>query len=454
MNNRKYAVDEIPLNERNMTYWDMFATWFGANANNGTWFIGGVIAAAGFFGGIVAMLIGGILAYIFLSLMGYVGYRTGATTTVLSRGAFGIRGSIVPSLINITLFLGWTAVNTFIAATSLAFIFHSLFRWPLFGQPGGNLGMVVGILIMSFLHILSIISGQRSVQLVERIGVILVIVFVLLEVIVVFKNVSISQLAHYRIPKLQQMPLGVAIDTIAAASLGWVVGGADFTRFTRSKKTAIRAPFWGALLGLMSFTIIGICTTISVALTSGTYDPNNSDPSIIANKLGLGLIAMVVIVLTSMTANAVNIQAGASALNNLVHKLSLNKALVVITLLSMILTFIPLLSGSFLNSFIAFLDYTGMLLGPIIAIMVVDYFILNQDHYTAQALADPQGKLWYQHGFNWIALGTLCLGVLLYLGLKSIPVIRTSVGATFITMGLVAVGYYLLTKGINRKQVN
>ncbi len=150
MNNRKYAVDEIPLNERNMTYWDMFATWFGANANNGTWFIGGVIAAAGFFGGIVAMLIGGILAYIFLSLMGYVGYRTGATTTVLSRGAFGIRGSIVPSLINITLFLGWTAVNTFIAATSLAFIFHSLFRWPLFGQPGGNLGMVVGILIMSF----------------------------------------------------------------------------------------------------------------------------------------------------------------------------------------------------------------------------------------------------------------------------------------------------------------
>lgn len=97
----------------------------------------------------------------------------------------------------------------------------------------------------------------------------------------------------------------------------------------------------------MSFTIIGICTTISVALTSGTYDPNNSDPSIIANKLGLGLIAMVVIVLTSMTANAVNIQAGASALNNLVHKLSLNKALVVITLLSMILTFIPLLSGSF-----------------------------------------------------------------------------------------------------------
>ncbi len=86
--------------------------------------------------------------------------------------------------------------------------------------------------------------------------------------------------------------------------------------------------------------------------------------------------------------------------------------------------------------------------------MVVDYFILNQDHYTAQALADPQGKLWYQHGFNWIALGTLCLGVLLYLGLKSIPVIRTSVGATFITMGLVAVGYYLLTKGINRKQVN
>ena len=34
----KYRVESIKKQYRHMTYWDMFATWIGANANNGTWF--------------------------------------------------------------------------------------------------------------------------------------------------------------------------------------------------------------------------------------------------------------------------------------------------------------------------------------------------------------------------------------------------------------------------------
>ncbi|WP_429971881.1 purine-cytosine permease family protein [Fructilactobacillus sp. Tb1] len=449
LNNNKYAFKVIPDNEQNMTYWDMFATWFGANANNGTWFIGGVVAACGLIGGLSATVIGGVIAYIFLAMMAYVGYKTRTSNTVLSRGAFGIRGSIIPSIINLTLFLGWTAVNTFIAAMSLTFIFHTLFGWALFGQPGGNLGIIVGILVMSILHVLSIIAGQRSVQLVERIGVVLVIIFVVLETFVVFKDISFTQIAHYHVPAKQRMPFGVAIDTIAAFGLGWVVGGADFSRFTSKKRNAISGSFWGAFLGLFSFAMIGLCTTLSVALTSG-YNANNSDPSVIANKLGLGFIAMLVIVLTSMTANAVNIQAGASALSNMIHKLNLNKSLVIITLLSMALTFVPVISGSFLDSFISFLDYTGMLLGPIIAIMLVDYFLVNQENYNPIALSDRNGKLWYQGGFNLVAVGTLILGVIIYLILKSFAVIETTIGATFITMAISAVIYYFGSKLFNK----
>ena len=38
-------VESIPKEHRHQSYWDMFATWVGANANNGTWYVGGVIAA-------------------------------------------------------------------------------------------------------------------------------------------------------------------------------------------------------------------------------------------------------------------------------------------------------------------------------------------------------------------------------------------------------------------------
>ena len=90
-----------------MGFWDQLATWIGANANNGTWYIGGVIAALGLSGALGVILISGPLAYVFLALVGYMGYKVRASTMNLMRPAFGVRGSIGPSLINVVQFMGW-----------------------------------------------------------------------------------------------------------------------------------------------------------------------------------------------------------------------------------------------------------------------------------------------------------------------------------------------------------
>lgn len=41
----KHQIMSVPKEARGTFDCDMFATWVGANADNGTWFIGGVIAA-------------------------------------------------------------------------------------------------------------------------------------------------------------------------------------------------------------------------------------------------------------------------------------------------------------------------------------------------------------------------------------------------------------------------
>lgn len=48
-----------------MSFWDEMATWIGANANNGTWYIGGVIAALGLILSIKLSLLVGVISYIF-----------------------------------------------------------------------------------------------------------------------------------------------------------------------------------------------------------------------------------------------------------------------------------------------------------------------------------------------------------------------------------------------------
>lgn len=449
----RYTVDIVPEENRHMSYWDMFATWVGANANNGTWFVGGIIAACGFWGGIKALIVASSISYIFLSLVGYMGYKTGATTMAISRASFGIRGSIVPSLVNVTQFVGWTAVNTFIAATSMSYILHSLLGWPVYGQPGGNKGLVFGILVMSILHLISISSGQRSIQIIERIGIILVIIFVLWESIVVFRDVSFSQITSWKVPSVHKMPFGAAIDTLAAFNLAWVTAGADFTRFTNKKHIAVTAPFIGADLGVFWFAFIGLVATISIAITSGVYDANNSDPSTIANRLGLGSIAMIVIVLTSMTANAVNLQAAGSAVNNMFPKISLKKSLWIVTILATIVTFVPVFVGSFLDTFTAFLDYVGMVLGPIISIMCVDYFLIRDRNYQAKELSRKGGQYWYQGGIHWLAFVLWVLGVVVYLLLQKINWVEDYTGATFIVMILVGFVYYLVMKfNLNKEE--
>ena len=126
-------VSSIPMESRHMSYWDMFATWVGANANNGTWYVGGVIAACGLVTASTTLVISGIISYLLLAAAGFMGYKTGLTSMTLTRASFGLRGSLLPSAINLVQFIGWASVNTFIAATSMSFLFHDLFVWPVYG---------------------------------------------------------------------------------------------------------------------------------------------------------------------------------------------------------------------------------------------------------------------------------------------------------------------------------
>ncbi|KRL01724.1 cytosine permease [Liquorilactobacillus capillatus] len=443
--------------QRRTSSWDMFATWVGANANNGTWYIGGVLAACGFAAAMGVLLFSSALSYVFLSLIGFIGFKTGVSTMGISRASFGLRGSFLPSAINVTQFIGWTAVNTYIAATSVSYLMHDIAGWPLYGQAGGSKGIICGILVMSILHIISIASGSRSVQLIERIGIILVFIFVLWESIVVFQTVSLHEIMSWHVPAKFKMNTGTAVDTVAAFNLAWVTAGADFTRFTRKKSAATVMPFAGALLGVVWFAFIGLVATISIAIASGSYDPNNSDPSTIASKLGLGVLALLVIILTSMTANAVNLMAAGSALSNIFPRLKLKASLWIVAVLATFVTFIPMILGSFLDAFIVFLDYVGMVLGPIISIIIVDFYLRNHGSYRLSELTKRNGCYWYTNGINWVAIVTWVSGAGIFFILQHSSILEKTMGATFITMLISGVVYYYLMKlfyGGSKKDVN
>ncbi len=439
--------ESVPMAHRTYSFWDMVATWIGANANTGSWFIGGVVAALGLGGALGVTFIANPIAYLIMALIGYMGYKVGTTTMGLTRPSFGVRGSAFPSVLNVTQFIGWSAVNTFIAAISMSFLFNQLWGWPAFGKIGSWWVLAVGVMINSILQVLlTAVGGHKSIKQAERVAVVLLAILTVWETVVVLRAYPLSQIVAWRPPASMRLPFGAAMDAMAAFSLGWVPAIAEFTRYTRNKNSATVAPMIGANVALFWFAIVGILGVISAALSTGKFNPNMSDPSSVAGSLGLGWVAFLVLILANVTTNVVNIYAAGMSLVNIGTKISPMTSLWIVGILSMLVSLVPILIGSFLGFFILFLDYVGFIFAPLFAIMMIDFYVFRGGNYDWSQANRVGGKFWYSGGINWYAILSWAIGALTFLWLRSVPAVKETIGGIYLTLVLTAVVYYLLTR--------
>jgi NCS1 nucleoside transporter family len=440
-----YATEEVPMSQRNIGFFDMIAIWVGANSNNASWYVGGTVAGMAFAGAIGVTLFANPLAYLILALVGFMGYKVGTSTMALTRPAFGIRGSMLPTVLNTIVFLGWAVVNTFIAVISVSFLFSDLFGWPAYGEPGGAWPMLAGIGIMTLLNLGAISLGRNSIKIVERIGIVLTLFLGLWITIVVLDTHSLADIASWRPPAEAALPAGKAIDIMAAFSLAWVLGVAEFTRYTPTVKTATIAPMIGACVALLWFAFVGIVATIGSALSTGVYNPDNSDPSSLVSNLGLGWIALILIIVACVTTNVVNLMAAGVSVTNVTKKIKPLHAIWTVTIVSGLLMLIPLFMTSFLDTFMGFLDYIGMVLSALLGILIADYFFVRRRKYDVRAFEKQGGKYWYFKGVNIKAIAVWAIGVVFFLAARDSVWLGESVGAVYPTIILTAVLYGLVS---------
>ena len=437
----------VPVTDRHYGFWDMVATWIGANANTGSWFSGGVVAALGLGGAVAVIFIANPIAYAVMALIGYMGYKVGTTAMGLTRVPFGIKGSTLPSILNTTQFIGWCAVNTFIAAISMSFLFNQAFKWPAMGEAGSWWVLGVGVLICSILQIVvTVYGGSRSIKVAERFAVILLTILTIWETMVVLQTWSLGDIAAWKPPVDLQIPFGKAMDVMAAFSLGWVPAIAEFTRYTKTKSASTAAPMIGANVSLFWFAIVGVLGVIATTMASGKFDPNMSDPSSVAGSLGLGWAAFLILILATVTTNVVNIYAGGMSITNIWPKISPMRSLWIVSILATLVSMIPIAVGSFLGSFITFLDYVGFILAPLFAIMIVDFYVVRKGNYDWSQADKVGGRYWYSNGINWYTMATWVVGAICFLVVRKLDFVMSSLGAVYSTLIITAVIYYFVAK--------
>lgn len=446
---RDYAIDEyVPMEARYYGAKEMTSTWICANANPTTWYMGTILGALGLGGALISAIIGNPLVYLILALVGIIGYKVASTNMGLCRVSFGITGSKLPSFINALQFVGWCGVNTYIAATPLATLLCSIFG----GDPYSPFMLIVSVLIILSITTFVSVYGAKFIGKAQIVAVACLAVLSVWIAVRIFSLVSFADIWEWSITDNPansgwSLSFGGGMDIILANGFAWVMCAADYTRYTTSKKSATIAPMAGATLGFLWFVLIGATGAIAVAVTNGgVFDPYSADLAYICGSLGMGSIANLLIVISTIAVNMINIYSGGFSTANISEKLAPKHSMIGLGILSAALALTPLVLGSFLDTFQVFLGYLGAVFPPCIAVLVVDYYLIRKQKYDITQFNNKNGPYWYKNGINWTGVLSWFAGAALYFAAAAFPVVCNTIGQVLFSFLATAVIYYVAAK--------
>lgn len=443
-----YGIEEyVPMKDRHYSFWDMAAVWMGANCHPSTWWIGGAIAAAGLLGAVKINLIANPIIALVIVLVAFMGFKVGTTTIGLSRVPLGIQGSKVAAFFNVLVSVGWCAVGNFIGAISMSYIMAGVLGTPAYGEAGSAPFMALAILVNGLLSLGFVsISGSKSIAIAEKFLVVGLLLMSGWITYAVFSTYSLTDMLNW-VPSAEvAIPTGVGLDIIIAFMFGWVFSSCEFTRYAKTRAASTWGPAIGLTIAAWWFVLVGSLGTVAVAMSSGVFDPNMSDPSSVAAGLGLGWVAFIVIITSTVTTNLISIYVGAYSIMNIFPKIKLRPAILVSGLSCIAVAMVTLAYGSFYGAFTVFLDYIASAFTPLTAILIVDFYLIRNRDYRIELIGSKTGPYWYGNGYNLYAFATWILGTVLYTVSKNVGFGASGIGFVIPNLITTAIIYYLVAK--------
>ena len=161
-----------------------------------------------------------------------------------------------------------------------------------------------------------------------------------------------------------EISIGQALELNIVMPLSWLPLIADYTRFAKNGKSAVFGSFIGYFLGSSWMFIIGLGASIV---------SNSSDPSYIMLASNLGIIALGIIVLSTVTTTFLDIYSAGISFLNIMPKLNERKIGLIMTIIG---TIVALLVQ--MENYEGFLYAIGSVFAPLFAILISDYFLLKR----------------------------------------------------------------------------
>ncbi|MDD4731390.1 MAG: putative hydroxymethylpyrimidine transporter CytX [Desulfovibrio sp.] len=376
------------MSKQQLSFANLFFLWFGAAVSVAEILTGGLLAELGLERAMWANVLGHMAGTALLVLAGWIGFRERLPAIMSTRISFGRQGSYLISVINVLQLLGWTAWMVLLGGGALNGLTTAL--WGLDNQPllSATVGAFIGLWVF---------LGIRGFKWLNMIAVSLLFVLtVVLSWVLLSRPEALADAGG-------GAPFHFGFEMAIIMPLSWFPLISDYTSMARSRTSAWLAPLLGYFFGSCWMYGIGILG----ALHSGSFDP--ASMMLAAN---LGLIALGIIGLSTITTTFLDVYSAAVSSLNIFSGLSRRWTSVVFAVAGTVLAmYVPITEYEW------FLYTLGSVFAPLVAILLADYYILRADRRATSW--DPAATI------------SLALGVTLYYQLKPFGLL---VGPTLVTI--------------------
>ena len=354
-----------------------------------------LVPALGLPEALLAIVVGSALGCFPLALVGLAGAREGVPGMVLFRPVLGLRGSYIPSVLNLVQLLGWTAFELW-AMGSVA----NAVSKRLFGLDAYPLWLGVVAIVCTALALGGPILVVR--RWLERFGVYVVIA---VGAWITYKVVSAGGLGEiWRRPGEGGIPFWLGVDLVIAQPISWLPLVADYNRFAKRGASVFAGTYGGYLLGNVWFYALGALLVLAVS----------ASPDVVGIGTQIAAVAGGSVVLIALLAGETdeafaNIYSWAVSAQNIRPGMSQRALILTVSGLGFVLALF--LS---IGAYEVFLFLIGSVFVPLFGVFAADYFALRRGRYGEPALFGGEGSSSLRPGIRGRALVPWVAGFVLY----------------------------------------
>ena len=315
---------------------------------------------------LAATFVGGVIGNGMLAVAALIGADGRVPTMVLQRAPLGQRGSYIATVLNVTQCLGWAIFELIVIATAAGLLADKLF-----GFEAVWLWKLVFGGIATLLALLGPIGFVR--RFVRKFAIWAVAASVVYLAWWILDGADLGGL--WSSPGEHHGSFWLAVDTVVAVTVSWAPLVADYTRFSRDRRSA----FFGVGLGYLLPTLFQFGFGSVLVLSRGV-DP--AHPELILTAIAGGgaaaVLALLALTVDETDEAFANVYSAAVSTQNLAPRIP-QRALIVAAS-------IAATAGALaidMRSYQRFLLLLGAVFVPLLGVLVADW-LLAGGRYTAR----------------------------------------------------------------------